>query len=213
MLALVLCVLAVLVILLLSEIGWRRGYMGNEVGRKFVHVLVGSFVAFWPFFLSWDTIRLLSIGFVVVVLISRQFNIFKVIHSVQRPTYGGIYFALIVGVLTFITQRKGIYTAGLLQMSVADGMAAVIGVEYGIKRNIGPRYKIFGHTKTVLGTCTFFVFSLAILVSYGADATRLGWGLAAALAAGATVLENIAVAGLDNLAVPLLVTAGLIWVG
>lgn len=213
MLALVLTVLVVFAVLLLSEIGWRKGQMSSEVGRKFVHILVGSFVAFWPFFLSWEQIRLLSLGFVVVVFISKQLNIFRAIHSVQRPTYGALLFALVVGVLTFATKSKGVYAASLLQMSVADGMAAVIGVEYGVKHNVGPRYKVFGHTKTLLGTLTFFVFSIAILFSYSADTMRLSWDLALLIAAASTLLENIAVAGLDNLLVPLLVALILSQVG
>src|SRR5882757_6771805 len=117
----ILCAAAVFVILCLSEYGWRRGYMTSEVGRKFVHITVGSFVAFWPFFLSWNQIRLLSLGFLVVVGISKYFRVFRAIHSVQRPTWGELYFALSVGLVTLVTHNKWIYMAALLQMSLADG--------------------------------------------------------------------------------------------
>ena len=205
MLALALTAVVVFVILLLSEYGWRRGYMTSEVGRKFVHITVGSFVAFWPFFLSWNQIRLLSLGFLIVVIISKYLHVFSAIHSVQRPTYGEVFFAIVVGALTFMTQSKGIYAAALLQMSLADGMAAIVGVEYGLKRQRGGRYHVFKHRKTVIGTLTFFVISAALLFAYSADTTRLDLGWALGLAAGATVLENLAVAGLDNLVVPLLI--------
>src|SRR5882757_4349225 len=201
----ILCAAAVFVILCLSEYGWRRGYMTSEVGRKFVHITVGSFVAFWPFFLSWNQIRLLSLGFLIAVIISRYLHLFKAIHSVQRPTYGEVFFALIVGLLTFITQSKGIYAAALLQMSLADGMAAIIGVEYGLKHRRGGRYRVFGHRKTVFGTLTFFIVSLALLFGYSADTMRLSFEWAIGLAAAATIIENLAVVGLDNLLVPLLV--------
>ncbi|MEJ0072596.1 MAG: hypothetical protein WDN27_00660 [Candidatus Saccharibacteria bacterium] len=49
----------------------------------------------------------------------------------QRPTYGEIFFALIVGLLTFITSAKAIYAAAILQMSLADGFAAIIGSRFG----------------------------------------------------------------------------------
>jgi len=204
MLALAVTVLIVFVVLCLSELGWRKGFMTNEVGRKFVHITVGSFVAFWPFFLTWNQIRLLSLGFLVVVIVSKYLHLFRAIHSVQRPTYGEVFFALVVGLLTFVTHSKAIYAASLLQMSVADGMAAVVGVEYGFKRHSG-RYKIFGHNKTIIGTLTFLVVSAAILFGYSAGTMRLAISWAVGLALSATVLENVAVAGLDNLLVPLLV--------
>jgi phytol kinase len=204
MMSFILCAAVVFLVLCLSEIGWRRGYMTSEVGRKFVHITVGSFVAFWPFFLTWNQIRLLSFGFLVAVILSKFFNIFSAIHSVQRPTYGEFFFALVVGLLTFITHSKAIYAAALLQMSIADGMAAIVGVEYGLKRQKW-RYHVFGHAKTVIGTATFFLISAAILFGYSADTTRLAWYLVPAIAAAATLIENIGIIGLDNLLAPLLV--------
>ncbi len=210
--AIFLCSLAVFIVLCLSEYGWRRGFMTSEVGRKFVHITVGSFVAFWPFFLSWNQIRLLSLAFLVIVVVSKVFNVFSAIHSVQRPTYGEFYFALVVGLLTFITQSKAIYAAALLQMSVADGMAAIVGVEYGLKRQ-RHRYHVFGHTKTWFGTATFFAISAAILFGYSADTMRLAWYGVIALAGATTAIENIGIMGLDNLLAPLLVAVVLTQLG
>lgn len=201
---LILSAALVLVVLCLSEIGWRRGYMTSEVGRKFVHITVGSFVAFWPFFLSWNQIRLLSVAFLAAVILSKTFNIFSAIHSVQRPTYGEFFFALVVGLLTFITHSKAIYAAALLQMSVADGMAAIVGVEYGLKQQRW-QYHVFGHAKTVIGTATFLVISCAILFGYSADTMRLAFYWVPLIALGATAIENVGISGLDNLLAPLFV--------
>jgi dolichol kinase len=202
--AIFVCSLIVFIVLCISEFGWRRGFMTSEIGRKFVHITVGSFVAFWPFFLSWNQIRLLSVAFLLMVIVSKVFNVFSAIHSVQRPTYGEFFFAFVVGLLTFITHSKAIYAAALLQMSVADGMAAIVGVEYGLKRH-GHRYHVLGHSKTWFGTAAFFIISAAILFGYSADTTRLAWYGVIALAAGATAIENIGILGLDNLLAPLLV--------
>jgi phytol kinase len=202
--AILICSVVVFIVLVLSEIGWRLGYMTSEVGRKFVHITVGSFVAFWPFFLSWNQIRLLSLAFLAIVIFSKIFNVFSAIHSVQRPTYGEFYFALVVGLLTFITHSKAIYAAALLQMSIADGMAAIVGVEYGLKRQ-GYRYHVLGHTKTWIGSLTFFLISAAILFGYSADTMHLSWYGVVVLAAAATAIENIGILGLDNLLAPLLV--------
>jgi phytol kinase len=198
---LIFAVLAVLLILVGSEIWWRRHITHGEFSRKFVHITVGSFTAFWPFFLTWDQIRLLSIAFLVVVGVSKYLKLFKVIHSVQRPTMGELYFALAVGALTLITHDKWIYMASLLQMSLADGFAAVMGVRYGRQS-----YLVFSHRKSVVGTLTFFVTAFAILFAYTYVAgVHLKTAFMFETAALAAFIENLAVAGLDNLAVPVIV--------
>lgn len=197
---LILATLVVFVILCTSELGWRYHWFRGEFGRKFVHITVGSFVAFWPFFLSWTEIRLLSVAFLLVVMISARLKIFRAIHSVQRPTFGEVCFAAVVGLLTFITQSKGIYAAALLQMSLADGFAAIVGIRYGRDN----KYHILGHTKSVIGTLAFAVTSVAILVGYAMVSVK-GLPTSDILvgAAGGAALENIAILGLDNLLVPL----------
>jgi len=203
-----LSVLAVFVLLCVSELGWQREWLKGEFGRKFVHITVGSFVAFWPFFMTWNEIRWLSLAFLVVVIISDRLKIFKAIHSVQRPTFGEICFALIVGILTFITHSKGIYATALLQMSLADGFAAIYGTWFG-KRNT---YHVFGHTKSVVGTLTFMAVSLILLLGYDAFSTHGLSGERIAFGAfGAAALENVAPFGLDNLMVPLFICLLLVY--
>lgn len=189
-------------LLLLSEWGWRKHWLHGEVGRKFVHVTVGTFVAFWPYFLDWTEIRLLSLAFFVVVLASMHLGVFKAIGSVQRPTYGEIFFALSVGLLTIITTSKGIYAAAILQMALADGFAAIIGGRFGTEN----KYHLYGRTKSLAGSTTFFVISLALLIGYSQFSDNgLIWQYVLLGSLGATLLENIAALGFDNLLVPLAV--------
>lgn len=191
----------VFVILVASELWWRLRHPKSELSRKFIHITVGSFVAFWPFFLSWNQIRILALGFVVTVAISKWFHIFRSIHSVQRPTWGEVYFAIVVGAVSFVTHSKAIYAVSLLQMSLADGLAAIVGVRYG-RRN---RYHIFGNLKSVIGTLTFLVSSLLILVGYSLHSHHLSVAYIIGLSLTATAAENIAIGGLDNLIIPFLI--------
>ena len=189
-------------LLLLSEWGWRKHWLHGEVGRKFVHVTVGTFVAFWPYFLDWTEIRLLSLAFFVVVLASMHLGVFKAIGSVQRPTYGEIFFALSVGLLTIITTSKGLYAAAILQMALADGFAAIIGGRFGTEN----KYHLYGRTKSLAGSATFFVISLALLIGDSQFSDNgLIWQYVVIGALGATLLENIAALGFDNLLVPVAV--------
>ncbi|HET7630139.1 MAG TPA: hypothetical protein VFK03_02085, partial [Candidatus Saccharimonadales bacterium] len=142
--------LPILLALLLNE-WWWHGRRHGEASRKLIHISVGTFVAFWPLFLSWQQIELLSLAFVGAVLISRQFHVFKAIHSVQRPTWGELYFGIAVGLVAMLTHEPAIYVAALLHMSLADGLAAIVGHRYG-HRYV---YRIFGSSKSRLGTATF----------------------------------------------------------
>lgn len=199
---LALTITIVFVLLTLNELWWRKHPIHSELSRKFIHVSVGSFVAFWPYFLSWRQIQLLGVAFLIVVAISKYFHIFQAIHSVQRPTWGEILFAVAVGANTLITHNKAIYAAALLQMSLADGMAAVIGTRYGNRQ----KYTIFGYTKSLLGTLTFFVISFAVLLGFSHYSnTHIALPWIAGIAAVASIIENLAIRGLDNLLVPLAV--------
>lgn len=197
-----LTVLAVFILLVTSEIWWQKRVGHGEFSRKFIHITVGSFVAFWPFYLSWREIQALSVAFLIAILISKYLNLFQAIHSVQRPTWGEVFFGAAVGLIALMTQDPWIYCAALLQMSLADGLAAVVGVRFGN----GQRYLVFGHAKTLVGTLTFFAVSLGLLTAFNSHfPVPLGPGQLLGLSAAASVLENLAVKGFDNLLVPLLV--------
>lgn len=194
-------------LLLVVNEAWFRLYkQPGELSRKFVHVSVGSFVAFWPFFLSWRQIILLSLAFVLVVGVSKYLHIFRAIHSVQRPTYGELFFGMAVGAVALVTESKGIYAAALLQMSLADGLAAIVGTRYGVDSG----YRIFGAHKSVAGTATFFAVSMVLLAGFtvisGIVLSPLHMLL---IAMAATAIENVGSYGSDNLLVPLVVAAAL----
>ncbi len=200
-------VLTVVGLLVLGELWWRKQSVHGEHSRKFVHISVGSFVAFWPFFLSPGQIIFLSLAFLVAVVASKYLNLFQVIHSVQRPTYGELWFALVVGLLAFMKDQPHIYTAALLTMALADGLAAVVGTHYG-KSN---HYVVFGAPKSLVGTATFFITTCIILIGYVlVTSDALALPLIIPIAAVATLIENVAVRGLDNLLVPLFIAGVLL---
>lgn len=205
MTAFLLSVLVVFCLVVCAEALWRYKDLDPEYTRKFVHISVGTFVAFWPFFLSSLQIALLSLAFVVVVGLSYWLGIFKAIHSVQRPTWGEVFFALSVGVLAYVAGNPWIYLVALLHMSLADGLAASVGTRFG-KRT---RYTVFGHYKSVVGTLTFMAVSALIFSTYFVLMPHPFTPLVVPLTLAAALLENLGIQGLDNLIVPLLVAVGL----
>ena len=205
MLPVLLVVAIVFLLVYISEMLWRNRDINPEYTRKFIHITVGSFVAFWPLFLTRNQILGMSAAFVVVVVASHHLNIFRAIHSVQRPTWGEVFFAMAVGLLALVAHSGWIYMVALLHMSLADGLAALIGIKYGKST----RYYVFGHAKSVVGTLTFLLVSLTIFGGYFLFTPNpfSFWFLPIALAA--TLIENFGIRGFDNLLVPLLVAVGL----
>lgn len=198
-----LALLAVLVLLLFAEYIARTRNVHTELTRKFVHMSVGTFVAFWPFFLSWHEIAAISLGFLIVVLLSVRYGVFRSIHAVKRSSSGEVLFAVIIGLLALISSAKWIFTAAMLHLSVADGLAAIVGILWGDSN----QYKVLGKVKSVAGSGTFFGVSLLILIAYTlfGDGLSIGFFGVIGLALLATAVENIAAYGTDNVAVPLVV--------
>lgn len=198
----VLAIIGVLGILLAAEYLARTTKMHPELTRKFVHMLVGTFVAFWPFFLSWRQIELLSLAFFIVIVLSVKFTIFKSIHTVPRQAIGEISFAMVIGFLALISSSEWIFTAAMLCLSIGDAMAAIVGLLLGDSN----KYKVFGKTKSVAGTAAFFAVTVTVMVIYIAaskDTASITTLLIIPLLA--TVTENVAVNGTDNLLMPMLI--------
>ncbi len=189
-------------ILVYAEWLSRAKQIHAELTRKLVHVAVGSFVAFWPFFLGWRQIQIMSLAFFLVISVSIKWNIFRSIHAVKRNMTGELLFAVVIGLLASISTNKWVFTASMLHLSIGDGLAAVIGLGWGD----GNSYKVFGRTKSIAGSATFLVCSFIILFAYSylshssTSLLTLVW-----LPFAATIGENLAVQGTDNLVVPMLI--------
>jgi dolichol kinase len=171
-----------------------------EVTRKFIHITVASFAASWPFFMEWNQIQLMSLLMFTGILFSRFLHLFRAIHGVKRRTWGELFFAMSIGIAAVLGQSEWAFAAAMLVMGVADGFAALVGTLIDKTH----RYKIFGHYKSREGTITFLVMTLIILAACAAIGDLpLGFAELIWVALVVTVLENIAVAGSDNLFVPL----------
>jgi dolichol kinase len=109
---------------------------------------------------------------------------------------------LVIGILSLITSKDWVFTAAMLHLSLADGLAAIFGLAYGE----GTTYKIMGRTKSIVGSLAFFFTSVAIMICYAAlsglgySGVTLVW-----LPVAATLAENVSGEGTDNMVVPLLV--------
>ncbi len=192
-------------ILGLSEFAWKKAHIQGEVARKFVHITSGVFIAFLPFWVDYNWIKILAIGFVLANIVNRYIDFFHAIHSVRRKSWGDVLFGVGVFAVALFEPSPWLFAVAILQVSLADGLAAIAGVTYGKKHG---KYYLFTQPKTVIGSSVFLVVSALILAtgfilsSYIADPLQL-WPVLAMLPLMLVCIENIAVFGFDNLALPL----------
>ncbi len=197
-------------ILIVSEILWRKKVVAGERARKFIHILAGVWMAFWPFYLPFEGIFILGCFALTVLVYSRMTKLFHAIYAVKRKTYGEIFYALAVIMCSYLGTEPWVFTVSLLLLALADGTAAVVGRFWG-KTN---QYYVFGKSclrKSVAGTVTF-IFLAYICVAIGwviGGSSVFSENLVVALLLlpfGSALLENISPYGVDNLLTPLFAT-------
>lgn len=198
----------VFLLLVLAELLWYQRIFTGEVARKFVHMLVGIYVAFWPLFMSMSAIVYMCLAFLVVLAISKKYKIFRAMHNIERKSWGDLLFAFGIGLTALIVHISGVsvwlFTIAILHLACADGMAAVLGTK--AKRN--RKYLIFKkHTKSVVGSVVFWAVSLVLLAGYsyftGQIDLQVVYVAVLTVPLILTLVENISIYGSDNVLIPL----------
>lgn len=208
MLAIALSLGLILLILVDNEILCRKKNIEPETGRKIIHILVGSFIAFWPLYMSWHEIQLLSVALFLGVLVSYQFGVFGAIHNVKRRTSGELWYPIGIGLAALLTIEPWIFCVAVLHLSLADGLAAMVGKRYGIMH-----YKIGEHTRSIIGSFVFLLisFSLCIFafIVLRNEVPGMSLGVFAVTPFLATAVESVSRHGLDNVFIPVVVVFAL----
>ena len=204
------CIGGVAVVLALAELLWRQKILKGEEQRKFVHIVGGSFAAFWPWLVSWRTIQLLGMALLAGVLLNRYKKFSHFEDGARRESYGDIFSALAIILCATLTTEPVFYALAILHLALADGLAAVVGKRYGKRWS----YKVFRQSKTVIGSMTFWIVSVCILgagVLFASDLiTFENYAILLIVVPPVlTALENLAVLGFDNIVVPVAVIAAL----
>ncbi len=198
-------------ILVASEVLWRKKIIKGEKARKFIHILAGVWMSLWPLYIPFDGIFILGALALTLLLYSRFTRLFHAIYAVKRRTYGEIFFALAIMITAFLAKAPWIFTVAILLLAVADGGAAVVGRYWGFKN----QYFVFGKKsllKSVAGTAAYIALAylciFAGLLYANAEGSSFKVNsenvfiLFAVLPLGATLLENTTPYGLDNLFTP-----------
>ena len=193
----------IVLVLVMSKFLTKKG---KEASRKFVHIMLSNIWFFYLMFIdsllyAW----ILPAIFVVMNSLSYKFKIFKSIERECKDGMGTVYYAISILLISLFTYKIGkplLGLPGILVMGYGDGFAAIIGQKIKSKE-----YKVGNTTKSIAGSITMFLFSLAIcVVVFGFLNMEYCWIKAIGVAIVATILEAISIKGLDNISVPVLVT-------
>lgn len=172
----------------------------KEWSRKVVHIGAGQVILI-AYALevptSWGIVAAAIAG--IVTLLSYQIPIFPSISGVGRQSWGTFFYAVSIGTLMalFWDTLPELAVLGILVMAWGDGLAALVGINWG-------RHRLPGTSKSWEGTLTMFCVStlVAALSLTPVAALELLW-IAPLVGLGATLLELIAWRGIDNLTVPI----------
>ncbi len=197
-------------VLILSELLWRKKVIKGEAARKFIHILAGCWMAFWPLYLPFDGIFVLGCIALTLLIYSRITKLFHAIYAIKRRTYGDLLFAVAIVVCAYLAKVDWIFTVSILFLSLADGGAALFGKTWGVKN----QYFVFGKkalTKSIIGTLAFLALAYISIgagwIMGGEDVMRDNLTLTfVALPLLATIFENSMPFGFDNIITPLTAT-------
>ncbi|MCA9348438.1 hypothetical protein KC867_03445 [Candidatus Saccharibacteria bacterium] len=188
-----------------SEFAWKRISVSDEFARKFVHIICGTFIAFLPFWVSYNWVIILAIGFIVVNIFNRYLHFFHAINAVRRKSWGDVLFGVGVLIAALFRPDTWLFAMAIMQVSLADGLAGLIGVTYGQKKG---RYYLLSQPKSVIGSLTFLATSIGVMIvgigfsTYFVDSIQM-LPVIVMLPLVLTCIENISVFGMDNITLPL----------
>ncbi len=187
-----------------------------ELVRKLLHISMGTITLGFPWLFdeAWPVVVLgvLSVGGMVSLRLVKGLrgSLGSVVSGVERTSLGEVYFPVAVGVLFLLylygdgplPERRILYCVPILLLTLADALAALIGVHYG-----SWHYATADGRKSTEGSLAFFICAffcvhvpLLVFTDTGRSETLL---IALLLAWLATMFEAISWAGLDNLILPL----------
>ena len=182
---------------------------GSEYVRKVVHIGTGNIIllAWWMAIPAWAIVGA-GIFFAGVTLLSYRFQLLPSINNVGRKSFGTFFYAVSIAILGgwfWSVDRPEFAVLGILVMTWGDGLAGLIGKQFG--RHL---YEIWGMKKSWEGSTAMAIVSSLVCCSVLSAAIEFSTStviISMVVGVSATVLEAFSKFGLDNLTVPIAAAA------
>jgi dolichol kinase len=184
-------------------INWlaKKEIINKQHARKATHTLTGILAFSFPFLLTKPQIIILSAVFVVIMSVAKLKKIL-VLNTVERKTWGEVYFPASVGICAFIglPHNLNAYLIAILCLTFADTAANIVGNIASLKViKIGTQTKSIGGTLACI-IITFIIFALFHPLNNNAWLSILFVSILIGL------IEMLSIYGTDNLTVPVSAT-------
>lgn len=188
-----------LAVVLAGALGARRLWpQQRELSRKIVHIGAGFTVplAWWLEIPRQFALPAAALA-TLFALVNHRSQLLPAVEDVDRRSAGTIAYGVSITLLIALgwPQQAQLISAAVLVMALGDGIAGLVGANLPSQR-----WRLFGQTKSLLGTAAMAMVSLLVLASL---LRGVPWPALLAIAGAATALEQLSWGGLDNLSVPL----------
>ena len=192
------------ILVLIAEVLSRSLGDDPELTRKIVHIGSGNVILLaWWLNISRSIIVSAAVIAAAIAITSYLVPILPSIESVGRKSFGTLFYAISMGVLTgcFWQDYPQYAVIGILVMAWGDGLAAIIGQRFGKHQyQIGTIKKSWEGSLAMTGAA-FLVTATILLFTQGNN--WQAWTIALVVAVVATICEAFSKLGIDNLTVPL----------
>ncbi|MBS4539601.1 DUF92 domain-containing protein [Clostridium sp. D2Q-11] len=205
LIGLIISFIFVFMILILGEILNRFTNADEEFNRKFVHIGVSNWWIVAMFLIDNMYYAMIPpIIFIILNYLSYKKGVFSSMEREDKDSLGTVYYPISLLILVLLFWERNIYIGaiGILIMGYGDGLAALIGVNYGLNQ-----FHIGKNKKSIIGTLTMFAVSMMvslIVLSFSISFSINILMISIIIAFIATVLELVTPYGLDNITVPLI---------
>lgn len=168
--------------------------------RKFLHIMVGNVIFILPLFTNQYIITFLAAApFILLTFLMSPYSPIKLHDQISASGHGLglVYYSISWTFLAFFFFNQPVIIAvGIVAMSYGDGMAALIGENFGKHK-----YQIFGDRKSFEGSIAMFlvliVMLTVVLIYYNIPILTIA--IIPIVALVATIFEGITPKGLDNI--------------
>ncbi|GEM45835.1 diacylglycerol/polyprenol kinase family protein [Deinococcus cellulosilyticus] len=200
-------VLLMLVGCMLALKWWQKRVNPHpELARKLMHIATGLVALTFPVLLQDSKAVWLACSLAIIMLLLQKFfkplkALGSVLNSVERVSLGDVYFLISIALIYQLAPEPIYFMVPVLVLTLADALAALIGVRYG-----QTRYFVAKDQKSLEGSAAFFLVAflsthIPLLLS---NATGRLESLLIAVLVGLVIMiiEAISWEGLDNLFIP-----------
>ena len=201
--------LALVVLIGISELLHRKLKVKPEYSRKFLHVTGGLMCLLFPsiFNSHWWLLVLAVIAFSILLITYRK-KLLPSVHQTKRYSLGSVLFPIPVYLCFLFAELQQNFLFFYIPVSllaISDTAAEIGGNTWGYKTK-----QFFGGQKTLAGLISFFITSFLVcfiwlnLVTLFPTAEAINMSLIISIST--AIAETITLHGWDNLSVPAVAT-------